>query len=132
MTMSIGVTIPLLRCLRMLIQLTQLLSIPCTSCSSNFTRSAIPLPDGARPQYMQVDYLECVPGQGRQLRDLLEKEVLPAYKKAGITGAWVSRRALGTNGREILLGRAFDKWAELEHWLAVGASHQGPRTRKGR
>jgi hypothetical protein len=75
---------------------------------------AIPLTEGRKAKLTLVHYIHVVPGKGGQLTDLLEKELIPAYRKAGENGVWLGRRSLGVNSREFLFGREFETWAEMD------------------
>ena len=79
--------------------------------------TAIPREDGTTPKNMLIHIAENRSDKMGEYRRLLQEEVFPAYKKAGIEGVIAMQRVLGGNQRTFLVSRGFDKWEELDDGL---------------
>ena len=75
---------------------------------------SIPAKPGRSPKLARLGLVEIAPGRNSDYAELREKEILPAYKKAGFDGIYVYRTRYGDiRGQWVTVQRA-DSWADFD------------------
>ena len=80
----------------------------------NYGELSIPPAQGRKPKFLVLSMQTNGDGQFRAYYNHLKDNVVPALKKGGVNGRWVSRVFLGDDSRTWATASLVDKWEDFE------------------